>query len=395
MWHFDQGRLDYFQFDALRQISAFVVANDFKVADRTTLEAATGLPFRVPATHTPWRNYSRVLKLSLLVSVVNGTAQPTPVANILSQAGLVTCDEYLHFLACAFTEPSPALRNWRPNAQFRYPLLFSLKYLLTKVAINQSPISSLDEIMGAYRVTGYDGSENDEDFISIIRSDVSAYENAGETAPDELQRQARESLLFISQISYLHFSGSQIIVSLNQADAHAIFQDLSPVGGVRAPDREAEIRRLADLFRDGSTSISFDYPHTIVEEVVESGFREGNKVKRTHITIERNTRLRKEFFAARPTATCDVCQLDTARTYPWAERIIDLHHLLPLSSGTRVEAEGTTFNDLVPVCPNCHRAIHRFYDIWLDRNNKVDFKDTGEARSVYQEMKTQFSGLIV
>lgn len=395
MWHWDQGRLAYFQFDALRQISAFVVLNDFKTTDRATVAAATGLPFAAPSNYSPWRNYSRILKLCLLVSEVNGIAQPTPVAVILAQAGMVTCDEYFHFLCSAFTEPSPALEKWRRDAEFRYPLLFSLKYVLTKVAINQSPVSSLDEIIGAYRTSGYKGTEDDEEFISIIRSDISDYENAGRSINNDLRRQARESLKVISQISYLHTRGSEIIVSLNQADAHAIFQDLSAVEGVRAQDREAEIRRLAALFRDGSTSISFEYPNTIVEEVVESGFREGNKVKKTHVTIERNTRLRREFFATRPTAICDVCQLNTAKTYPWTERIIDLHHLLPLSSGTRVEARGTTFDDLVPVCPNCHRAIHRFYDIWLDSNNKKDFKDTGEARAVYHEMKAQFAGLII
>ena len=88
------------------------------------------------------------------------------------------------------------------------------------------------------------------------------------------------------------------------------------ISGPRANDREAEIRKLAALFRDGSTNITFDYPNTIVEEVVESGFREGSKVKKTHVTIERNSRLRKEFSLVRPTAICDVCTLDTAKTYP-------------------------------------------------------------------------------
>ena len=76
-------------------------------------------------------------------------------------------------------------------------------------------------------------------------------------------------------------------VSLDQADAQEIFADLAPVGGSREHNREAEIRRLAKLFEDGSTSIVFDYPHTIISDVVESGFREGDKVKKTHITIER------------------------------------------------------------------------------------------------------------
>ena len=70
-----------------------------------------------------------------------------------------------------------------------------------------------------------------------------------------------------------------------------------------------------------------------------------------------------------------------------------MHHLLPLSSGTRVESKGTTFDDLVPICPNCHRAVHRFYDVWLNDNDKKDFKNMEEARVVYQEMKSNFSGL--
>lgn len=394
MWHWDQGHLAYFQFDVLRQIANFVKKHDFKTANRIQLLAETGLNFPAPETHSPWRNYSRILKLCLLVSEVNGIAQPTPVADVLSQAGTVTCDEYLHFLVSAFTEPSPALKNWRPDAKFRYPLLFSLKYLLTKIAIGQSSITSLDEIIGAYQMSGFDGGETDEEFISIMRTD-SSYENAGQSINDDLRRQARESLKVISQISYLHIQSGEIILTLNGEDALNIFKDLFKISGTRATDREAEIRRLAALFKDGSTNITFDYPNTIVEEVVESGFREGSKVKKTHVTIERNTRLRKEFFRARPTAICDICTLDTAKTYPWTERIIDLHHLLPLSSGTRVEASGTTFDDLVPVCPNCHRAIHRFYDVWLDGNNKKDFKDTKEARAVYQEMKNQFSGLII
>lgn len=394
MWHWDQGHLAYFQFDAIRQIASFVQRHDFKTADRATLVAETGLEFPAgtTGTYSPWRNYSRVLKLCLLVSEASGTAHATPVAKVLSEAGLVTCDEYLHFLVRAFTEPSPALGSWRPDREFRYPLLFALKYLLTKVAISRGSSASFNEIIGAYRASGYDGSEDDEQFISIF-SAGSSYEGLGKNAPDNLRRQARESLKVIAQISYLHIHNNRIFVSLNTEDAKEIFEDLGNIVGPRASDGEAEIRRLSTLFRDGSTSISFDYPHTIVEEVVESGFREGSKVKRTHITIERNSSLRREFFAARPTAICDVCTLDTANTYPWTERVMDLHHLLPLSSGTRVEASGTTFDDLVPVCPNCHRAVHRFYDSWLNINDRKDFRNTVEARSVYKEVKTLFPGL--
>jgi hypothetical protein len=61
--------------------------------------------------------------------------------------------------------------------------------------------------------------------------------------------------------------------------------------------------------------------------------------------------------------------------------------------GHEVEGRSTTFDDLVPVCPSCHRAVHRFYDNWLDSNNRKDFISGGEAKSVYQELKSQFTGL--
>ncbi len=394
MWHWDQGHLAYFQFDALRHISHFVLTHDFKTAQREELEAATGLSFAAPPTHSPWRQYSRVLKQCLLVSEVGRFAAPTPVAEILSKPGLVTCDEYLHFLARATTEPSPALSAWQPNALCRYPLLFTLKFLLTKRAIKREAVSSLDEIIGAYRETGFVGDETDEDFIGAVGANPQQYEVAGQGAPENLRRQASESLKVLAQISYLHLENQHLTVSLDPADAHTIFDDLHPVLGPKAADREAEIRRLAELFKDGSNEDFFDYPNTVINDIVQSGFKEGSKVKKTHITIERNQELRRAFFEARPSSLCDICALDTVATYPWTTRVLDLHHLLPLSSGTRVEQSGTTFNDLVPVCPSCHRAVHRFYDIWLAENHLEDFSDERQARTVYRNIKTNFGGAI-
>jgi hypothetical protein len=379
MWHWDQGHLPYFQFDALREIAAFAMTHDFKRASRAELLASTGLDFAAPKTHSPWRNYSRALKQCLLVSVVQKKARPTPVAEILSQPGLVTCDEYLHFLARATTEPSPALKGWRPNATFRYPLLFALKYLLAKTAISASPVAAIDEVIGAYKETRFKGTEDQTKFIDAINAGID-YAAIGRTVEQNVRRQARESLLVISQISYLHVDDYKITVSLHQK-------------GPREGNPNAEIRRLASLFRDGSTIIDFDFPHTIIDDVVESGFREGSKVKKTHVVIERNSALRKQFFAARPTPICDVCRLETAKSYPWAEQVLDIHHLLPLSSGTRVEENSTTFDDLVPVCPTCHKATHRFYDNWLARMNHKDFRSRGEALTVYNSMKREFPGL--
>lgn len=393
MWHWDQGRLEYFQFGALRSIAGFVRGNDFKAASRSSLAAATGLTFAVPETHSPWRNYSRVLKHCLLVAEVNGVAVATPIANLLCQPGAVTSDEYFHFLSQVSTEPSPALQGWAPNAAFRYPLLVALKYLLAKAQVGKSLSATLDEIIGVYRVHNLVGHEDEAAFLSILPS-AAAHIASGTSAPDQLRRQARESLKVLCQISYLHLVGDLVNINIDSKDAIKAFNELHPIAGLRAADRDSEIMRLASLFGKGQPLGFFDYPDTVIAGVVESGFLEGTKVEKTHVTIERNAGLRKAFFASNPTTVCDVCTMDTAKSYPWTDRVMDIHHLLPLSSGTRVVGTGTTFDDLVPLCPSCHRAVHRFYGEWFRGNERKDFDSRDEAVSVYHTMKSTFPGLI-
>lgn len=54
---------------------------------------------------------------------------------------------------------------------------------------------------------------------------------------------------------------------------------------------------------------------------------------------------------------CGVCLLDPAKRYGASGDIIEVHHLQPLS----LVDQPRTYNpltDLIPLCPNCHRAIH-------------------------------------
>lgn len=392
MWRWDQGHLPYFQFDALRQISAFVVIRDFKTAGRAELSAETGLDFAAPPTHSPWRNYSRVLKLCLLVSEVGEVARPTPIAHLLATPGSVTCDEYLHFLVRAFTDPSPALEGWDPHVRCRFPLLFTLRYLLVKRAVLHESVSTLAEIFGAYLQTGFSGDESEAEFTDIARQHK-RFESAGLGLTNDV-RQARESLKVISQLSYLHLEKFRIVLSLSAPSALSILKGFRPVEGPKAENREDELRRLADMFRVSENTVFVDYLNSAANDVIQSGFVEGNKVKKTHLVIERNAGLRQAFFDSHPTVLCDVCSLDTKATYPWAKRVLDLHHLLPLSSGIQVKRWGTTFADLVPVCPSCHRAIHRYYDQWLSTRGLNDFETEHQARVVYCALKEGFRGAV-
>lgn len=383
MWRWDQGRLSYFQFDSLKAIARLALAHDLKSVDKSVAVLATGLPFLPDSYPKLWRNYSRTLKRAMIVYDDGNKALPTPLAKLLAGDGLVTADEYFHFIAQTFTDPSPALQGWDSATPQRYPLVFALRYGLAKLAEKGIAEVALDEILWAYRDSEFLGAEEYSRFAALVTSGHAAEEPLDTSE----SRQARESLKAISQISYLHYDGQAITFSLDSKDAEHVFDQLCPINGIPEEDADMELLRLAGLFNPDAAVHAHDLKNTVTSEAQNSGFQEGNKAKRTHITIERNSKLRDAYFAANPSAICDACEMDTAQRYPWAARILDLHHLLPLSSGTRVEQSGTVFSDLAPLCPTCHRAVHRYYDVWLRDESRSDFQSIGEAREVYGAAK--------
>lgn len=389
MWRWDQGHLPYFQFDNIRRLSELVVSGNFRRYDREYLFAYTGLDFRAPETHTPWRNYARVIKLCLLAYEDGEIVTPTKLAFIISKPGAVTCDEYFHFFVRAFTDNSPAFSSWVPPQNPRYPLLFSLKYILSK-HITSGSTATIQEIIGAYLSSGFNGDETDEEFISISWPGNNHSNHIGNIQQAVL-RQAAESIRVISQISYLTIINNEIFVSLDKIDANDIFFSLNPIIGPYSNDRNNEIFRLSSLYASAAGDVNLDYVNTSLDETVNSGFIEGGKIEKTHITIERNKNLIREFFRIRPTSICDLCANDTLLMYPWTDRVIDLHHVLPLSSGTRAEAHGTSLDDLVAICPSCHRAVHRFYHNWLSNNNKKDFDNKNESLMVYESIRSNIN----
>ncbi len=384
MWNWDQGRLDYFQFDNLKKIARFALESDLRKAGRDTLVPATGLPF-LPEHYHPWRNYSRVFRLSMICAQKGSGAEATPIAKLLASDGAITTDEYFHFLAEATSDPSPALQGWDYTATLRYPLLFSLKYLLARCALGLDT-TEISQIAASYEKSGYIGDEDQSSYINLINKDHDM---------SSVPRQAAESIQVIAQISYLSLDKRTITVSLAPQDALNIFEQLSFIGGAPLPDGADEVFRLTSLFQAAIDELELDYDSTVLSDVADAGFSEdtefaeGKKIRKTHLVIERNGKIRKEFFKANPTAACDMCALNTHQAYPWVERVLDIHHLLPLCSGARTSKSGTLLDDLVALCPTCHRAVHRFYDGWLKDAGKKDFVDSHEARMVYEEAKSR------
>lgn len=292
-------------------------------------------------------------------------------------------DEYFHFLARTFTDPSPALTGWRPSARQRYPLAFALRYGLAKLATKAVDAFPLSEVLFAYRMSGFHATEPYDDFVSL----TSSLGQSPSVQKVQRSRQARESLKVISQISYVHYDNRGFSLSLDKRDARALFDCLHPIEGQAELAAEDELRRVGSLITSCQVTEMPNLQNTIFSEELVGGFKEGGRVRKTHMAVERNSKLRQAYFQANPTNICDVCQVNVDERFPWTSRMLDLHHLLPLSSGTRVESSKTVLSDLVPLCPTCHRGVHGYYDSWLKERNRSDFADIDEALSVYAAAK--------
>ena len=171
MWRWDQGRLDYFQFDELRKIARFAVANDLRLTDRTALVSAVDLPFLPDdPRYKPWRNYSRTFQLAMIATPdPNGGARITEIGKLLADDGKITTDDYFHFFAQAMTDPSPALSSWGSTTDLRYPLLFVLRFLLARATQGEFT-TEIAEAVSAYEFSGFRGDEDQAAFLSIIGS---------------------------------------------------------------------------------------------------------------------------------------------------------------------------------------------------------------------------------
>ena len=86
-------------------------------------------------------------------------------------------------------------------------------------------------------------------------------------------------------------------------------------------------------------------------------FLEGEQDTFTGSKYERNPKARAACLAYHGTA-CVICGLDFEKAYgPEVAGKIEVHHIVPLNQIGK-EYIVDPIHDLVPVCPNCHTAIH-------------------------------------
>ena len=85
---------------------------------------------------------------------------------------------------------------------------------------------------------------------------------------------------------------------------------------------------------------------------------EGRVLLRRHVTKERSARLIKAFKAQLTDYSCTVCGFSFQQIYgPLGDGFIEAHHKIPIA--TLTEQTKMSVSDLIAVCSNCHRMLHR------------------------------------
>lgn len=197
-------------------------------------------------------------------------------------------------------------------------------------------------------------------------------------------------LIFISQLSYLSWLDGKLFIdmgALSNLGTEALETLVTPIVKPRNLDAELEVQNMFNISEAKGLSVDLKEPMSIDDLI----FTEGKKVRVTHLRTERNRRVVRHYFEHSDNPKlCGVCDTEVVSRYPWLENLIEVHHILPLSSPLNVDKRGTSMNDLVGLCPNCHRATHAFYRSELSEQKLSDFTCEEHARDVYSKVKSQF-----
>lgn len=386
-WRFDQGRLDYFQFDELKKIARALASIDGIKKPvsgepdtiRKVLAQYSSLPF-APSNYFVWRNYGRVFECLLLATEVKGHILATDLCKKLAaEPDDMDSDDFLAHFVRNFYYSSPIFQGYSPTDPQVFPCVAIIKFLISEYLVKGKNYVNIDEIGGyliANKVTGLE----DIGFYSTLKK-------RSLSASVDL-RQVRELVKFISQFSFLKWNNPAIYLEVaNKQELHAIEQRLKPVLNIREKIPGVEILQMGKGFAINAISA---LTLSQIESAEEVEFTEGRKVRVTHLRSERSSKLKELYFAhTNQPEYCRMCDLDTAKKYPWTPFVIELHHLLPLASPVRVEKGTTSVKDLVGLCPTCHRATHSYYSKWFKTKGVKDFRSYAEAIDVYKEAKSQ------
>ncbi|EJR31147.1 HNH endonuclease [Bacillus mycoides] len=121
--------------------------------------------------------------------------------------------------------------------------------------------------------------------------------------------------------------------------------------------------RLHDIAQSIMAGITYEKDEVSkqIDNEDEEEFPEGKILYRMHKQRERNSSVvkrKKQIALEKNQLKCEICEFDFFKTYgELGKGFIECHHTVPISNYK--ENTKTKLNDLVLVCSNCHRMLHR------------------------------------
>lgn len=380
-WRWDQGRLAYFQFESICTIAKVLQSLDGLTLDtkddllRRPLEMNTGLPFS-PSHYKVWRNYARVFQCSMLATKFDNRLIVTELCQNLASKNRFSPDEYLNFVFSHFQYPYPAFEEYNPQKKPIFPFIAIIKFLIAR----KEKAVSLEDVFSYVIGNNCTGLENLH-FYKNLKS-------TSRTPIGDENRQVREMLVFMGQVSYIRWFDNHLY--LDTSDFDTVLSATTPfISTKREIDPSKEFLRLTSL-KNYKQIANLDIKLRD-RAISDFAVKEGKKDFDSHQKIERSPLLRTRFFKIHPVFICDACGIHPDEKYPWLtdSNILELHHILPLSATLNSNGTTTTLEDLKPLCPTCHRSIHIFYKIKLNEWDISDFSSKSMARDVYELAKRE------
>jgi predicted HNH restriction endonuclease len=122
--------------------------------------------------------------------------------------------------------------------------------------------------------------------------------------------------------------------------------------------RSGTFRYISDATAGELDALISESGETLSDLSEESWALEGRALLKRHVTKERSAKLIKAFKAQLTDFACSVCGFSFEQIYgAVGAGFIEAHHVVPIA--TLTANTKMSISDLVPVCSNCHRMLHR------------------------------------